>query len=303
MPTILVVEEAVPIPYRIGNVLATRKDFVVAMVQPAEALEEISARKPDLVVIDLRISHRDSLDLVSSLREDFPYVPIILMTTGSNNQTAIESLRRGASSYVPRKTIDSELIPTIQSLLNLVGASRSRSGVSEILQSSSYSFCLTNDYQLVSAVVSYLEQSISDLGACDGAESVRVSVALLEALSNALYHGNLELESPLREKNFDAYHAAALERSQQAPYRDRRIFVDSTICREKIEFVIRDEGKGFDPEQLPDTPQGPNLDKVSGRGIMLMQTMMDEVIFSESGNQVTMVKHFTRHPAKARSPS
>lgn len=147
MPTILVVEEAVPIPYRIGNVLATRKDFVVAMVQPAEALEEISARKPDLVVIDLRISHRDSLDLVSSLREDFPYVPIILMTTGSNNQTAIESLRRGASSYVPRKTIDSELIPTIQSLLNLVGASRSRSGVSEILQSSSYSFCLTNDYQ------------------------------------------------------------------------------------------------------------------------------------------------------------
>jgi anti-sigma regulatory factor (Ser/Thr protein kinase) len=58
-------------------------------------------------------------------------------------------------------------------------------------------------------------------------------------------------------------------------------------------FVIRDEGPGFDPRQLPDPTAPTNLEKPSGRGLLLMRTFMDEVVYNDAGNQVTLVKRRT----------
>jgi anti-sigma regulatory factor (Ser/Thr protein kinase) len=53
---------------------------------------------------------------------------------------------------------------------------------------------------------------------------------------------------------------------------------------------MRDEGPGFDPKELPDPTDPENLLKLSGRGILLMRTFMDDVKFNDRGNEVTMVK-------------
>ncbi len=60
--------------------------------------------------------------------------------------------------------------------------------------------------------------------------------------------------------------------------------------------IIRDEGKGFDPNSLPDPTDPVNLDKVSGRGLLLMRTFVDGVRFNECGNEVTLIKR--RRPAE-----
>jgi anti-sigma regulatory factor (Ser/Thr protein kinase) len=120
-----------------------------------------------------------------------------------------------------------------------------------------------------------------------------VAVALEEALNNALYHGNLELTSELREAERQAYRDLVGARLQTAPYRDRRIFVDAKLSRTAVVFTIRDEGRGFDPSQLPD-PTGPeNLEKASGRGLLLMHTFTDELLFNQVGNEVTLIKRKT----------
>ena len=54
--------------------------------------------------------------------------------------------------------------------------------------------------------------------------------------------------------------------------------------------MVRDEGNGFDPTILPDPTDPANLEKSSGRGILLMRTFMDEVVFNEVGNEVQMLK-------------
>lgn len=297
MPTILVVGESTPGHDQIDKLL-TSQDYTVFQAEGAErALEEMGEHSPDLVILDLQSSADPNLELVSELRRHYPYVPVVLITSGSNPRIAIDALRRGASSYVPRRGIQHELLPTIRNLLNLVAPRRSRSELAEVMESCSYNFCLPNSYSLVAALVGFLEQVMRDLGTCGESDCVRVSVALLEALSNALYHGNLELDSRLREEDFDAYRRAAEERSQMIPYSERRIFVECSLSKERAFFVVRDEGQGFDPQSIPLLPEGPNLDRVSGRGIMLMKTMMDEVIFNETGNQVTLIRY--RHPAEA----
>ena len=62
------------------------------------------------------------------------------------------------------------------------------------------------------------------------------------------------------------------------------------LSRDKAVFVVRDEGPGFDPTGLPDPTDPANLDKVTGRGILLMQAFMDQVAFNARGNEVTMIK-------------
>ena len=59
---------------------------------------------------------------------------------------------------------------------------------------------------------------------------------------------------------------------------------------ESVEYVIQDEGPGFDPSTVGDPMAPENLLSVSGRGIMLIGTFMDEFEYNEKGNQITMRK-------------
>ena len=72
--------------------------------------------------------------------------------------------------------------------------------------------------------------------------------------------------------------------------RIRRIHVLVTLSPSEARFVIRDEGPGFDPESVPDPTDPANLERESGRGLLLMRTFMDEVRFNQAGNEVTLIK-------------
>ena len=53
---------------------------------------------------------------------------------------------------------------------------------------------------------------------------------------------------------------------------------------------IKDEGEGFNPDNVPDPTTKENLAKPCGRGIMLMRVYMDEVTYSDCGTEVTLMK-------------
>lgn len=54
-----------------------------------------------------------------------------------------------------------------------------------------------------------------------------------------------------------------------------------------IVISVQDEGEGFNPDDVPDPTEGDNLEKASGRGLMLMRSFMNKVIYNDKGNQVT----------------
>ena len=128
---------------------------------------------------------------------------------------------------------------------------------------------------------------------CDKTKLLQIATALTEALANAVDHGNLELDSSLRDSGDNIWTRLGDERKGQRPYCDRRVYVTYRLTPSQATFVVRDEGPGFDPSTLPDPTDPENLLKPSGRGILLIRTFLDEVRFNESGNQITMVKHRT----------
>ena len=53
-------------------------------------------------------------------------------------------------------------------------------------------------------------------------------------------------------------------------------------------FDIKDEGCGFNPEELPDPTDPQNIDKPNGRGVFLMKKLADNVEFSDNGSHVRL---------------
>jgi serine/threonine-protein kinase RsbW len=100
-----------------------------------------------------------------------------------------------------------------------------------------------------------------------------IRLALEEALVNAIKHGN------------------QMDRS-------KRVFVSYRLEGNRFEIVIRDEGGGFDPEDVPDPTAVENLERPCGRGLMLMRHYMTEVSYSQGGNVVTMSKVFRQNGQK-----
>jgi serine/threonine-protein kinase RsbW len=92
-----------------------------------------------------------------------------------------------------------------------------------------------------------------------------VHLALEEALTNAIKHGN----------QFDA---------------QKRIEIACRIAPDSLHLEIADEGRGFDPNRIPDPTESRHLETPCGRGIMLMRSFMSRVEFNEVGNRVILEK-------------
>ena len=119
----------------------------------------------------------------------------------------------------------------------------------------------------------------------------RLSVVNSNALLNACLHGNLELDSALREGDGNAFQELAVQRSAQEPYASRRVTVTASITPQQLRVEIQDEGPGFDPKQLPDPTDPENLLKPHGRGVMMMRLFLDNVFWNDRGNHVTLIKN------------
>lgn len=92
-----------------------------------------------------------------------------------------------------------------------------------------------------------------------------IHMAMEESILNAIRHGN-----------------------QCSP--DKTVHIRIEINDQKFYSQITDQGDGFDLEKVPDPTLEENLDKTSGRGVMLIKTFMDQVVYNEVGNSVELIK-------------
>ncbi len=91
----------------------------------------------------------------------------------------------------------------------------------------------------------------------------KILLAVVEGVNNAIVHGN-KLDSL------------------------KLVSIQYIVNEEFIEFVIMDEGQGFDLNTIPDPTKPENIEKTHGRGVFLMNHLADEIQFLDGGNKVSM---------------
>ena len=254
------------------------------------ALASLEKGLPNIIVTDLQMPRMDGLALVEAVRKGYPSVPVVLITAHGSEEIAARALRSGAASYVPKRFLGQDLAPVVRQIIAMAAPDPDKERIIESLEETRFRFALANDDSLVAPLIRRLEEVVREMGLCDETELIRVAVALREAIVNAIDHGNLELDSELRQDDERIYHRLADERRKLSPYRERRVQIDVGVTRTAATFTICDQGPGFDPSRLPDPTDPANLCRIGGRGLLLIRTLMDEVSFNATGNQICLVK-------------
>ena len=90
-----------------------------------------------------------------------------------------------------------------------------------------------------------------------------ILIALTEAINNAITHGN-KLDP------------------------NKKVKLNMSSKNSNLSFVIQDEGEGFDFDNIPDPTLPENLTKLNGRGVFLMKSWADEVVFEAKGTSITL---------------
>lgn len=99
----------------------------------------------------------------------------------------------------------------------------------------------------------------------DDDSTFAVRIALEEALVNAIKHGN-----------------------RQDPA--KKVRVEATVTPERVDISVEDEGAGFDRGGVPDPTCDENICRPSGRGILLIESYMNDVRWDRGGRRIRMVK-------------
>ncbi len=234
----------------------------------------------------------NGLELVAEVKNRYPTLAIILATAMGSETIAAAALQKGASSYVPKSDLTSGLSPIVRQVLSLSQSARTQQEIASRIESIEMTLKLENDETLVPSVIARLEQAACEVDFCNEMLWMQVAMALDEALVNAIFHGNLEVSSELRQyDDGKPFVEQVNQRKAASPYKDRRVFLKMSVNHEQAKFVIRDDGPGFDVASLPDPTDPANLEKAGGRGLLLIHSFMDEIQHNAEGNQITMIKN------------
>lgn len=292
MSKILVVDDCVDSRRLAGALLQGKvaNAEVVYAASAEEALAGIKQSPPDLIVSDVMMSGMSGMELVEHVRKSYPVIPVIVITAFGSEDFAVQALQKGAASYVPKKHLVQRLVPTVENVLDLSRSNRNRQRVIACLNYQKTKYTLENDTSLITPLVGLLQEQLIRCGFGDECERVRLGVGLHESLTNAIQHGNLELNSDLRQEDETIYHDLAAKRRQIEPYASRRVDVMVTETPSEITYAVRDQGPGFKVKQVQDPTEESNLGRIGGRGLLLIRSFFDDVRHSERGNEITMIR-------------
>ena len=256
--------------------LVQARDFEPIQVFSGEAVfEAVRDRTPDLILLDLMLPDVDGFAICERLKRDREtnLIPIILVTALNDAHHRLSGVRVGANGYLTKPFTPDQLFTAIDQALAW------RADHADYGTHGEINFDVRSE-------PTYLQQT-NDLLA------------------------DLYAHSPLTERQVKDLKQVVLEMGGNAiEWGHRRnselvLRITYRIDAEKITLVIRDQGPGFDPGQIPhaasdEDPIG-HLDvrnelgiREGGFGIMLAKGLVDDFKYNDKGNEVTLIKRFVK---------
>jgi len=222
-----------------------------------EAVELIEDKNFDLIITDL-----DGANLTAKSNEtaEISCLPAAIV---DNSRSNIKAFKICVNSYKNNEFTESELKNFIETTLNYKAKFVDQK---EIVQNwrEKIEFEIPSLISLMHSILDYLMKRVEKSGVID-TENSNLFIALDEAFVNAVKHGN----------KFDT---------------TKLVRIIAEVSTKEARFTIEDEGEGFNIAEIPDPTDAENLFKASGRGVLIIHNVMDEVHYNERGNRLEMVK-------------
>ena len=255
---ILIVDNSDELRNLLEGALGKMGHQVVVSAEREKALE-----RDDLDTFDLVISDLTEAEINGHPVSDLQRKHLLTATSSAQKTNIIKAFKLGAANYL-RLPYDQEELreiveQTLAYKLRYVDDPSLLTHVHEKIE-----FELPSDLGLMNGVLEYLQERVSKLGLISPDRS-NLFIALDEAFVNAVKHGNKNDPKKLLK-------------------------ITAELSPNEACFTVEDEGEGFDINEIPDPCDPANLFRTSGRGVLLIYNIMDEVEYNAQGNRVKMVK-------------
>ncbi|HEY9503058.1 MAG TPA: ATP-binding protein [Pyrinomonadaceae bacterium] len=254
---ILVVDNNDELRALLEQVLGRLGHEVVVTGEREKALAREDLDQFDLVISDLSEAEVNGQP-IGDLQRKHLVTPVTQTPSG-----IIKAFKMGAANYLRlpynRDELREIVEKTLSYKLRYVDDPELLPHVHEKIE-----FELPSDLALMNGVLEYLQERVSKLGLIKPERS-NLFIALDEAFVNAVKHGNKNDPSKL-------------------------LRITAELSPREASFTVEDEGEGFDIREIPDPCDPANLFRTSGRGVLLIYNIMDEVEYNAQGNRVKMIK-------------
>src|SRR5688572_15614668 len=246
----------------------------------ADAVQRVVAGRPDAVVLDVMLPGRSGFDICRELkfRRETNLIPILMLTGMTGDEARTSGLRVGANRYLTKPFEPDVLLSELRQALDHrreLEDGRTHTAVEIQMDTDTKNREQLND--LLSELFLLTPLSEEDVA--------RIRYAALEMIENAMEWGNRRRKELL-------------------------VTISYQVTDEYLKFVITDQGDGFDPKRLPhaacDDDPAAHLcirEKLGlrdgGFGMLITRGIMDEVRYNQTGNQVTLIRHFKRDAVPA----
>lgn len=294
MPNVLLVEDSPTQQMQMQILLEGGGHHVCCAPDGEVALKMLDEQGCEIVVTDLEMPTLNGLQLIQKLRSDFPHIPSILVTARGSERLAAEALQQGAAAYVPKVLLESLLLKTVEDVLGVMRTDRTYGRLIDSTIQNHFILQLPSEPAIIEPAVDLPIQIAAGMDLLTGTEMHRVSLAVQQALHNALYRGNLELSrndysASCGDKERHEQRETLRHRLESEPFCNRSIRYDVLLTRGYLRFIITDEGSGFDVSTVPSKSDAGAMSGEGGRGLVLIQNVMDDVRFNPAGNQISML--------------
>ncbi len=219
----------------------------------------------DLVLSDVAMPGMDGMQLLKAVKGHNPRVPVILISGHGDVDMVVRALKAGAENFLAKPLSMERLARVVDQALDLsLIHPEEPHPFPSFRQISQLS--VPSQHEYIHEVVFQIARSAVAVGFANHDLNNNLKLALVEALTNAMEHGN----------HWDP---------------ELRVEVEARISRDVMEVVVSDQGQGFDPGSLPDPTSPEQLLCERGRGIFLMRSILDQVEVIPPGNRVVLRKH------------
>lgn len=232
--------------------------FIKSLENRDEAVDLLESEKFDLIVTDL-----DGENLQSSKNGNAESAECLPEEIEAAPRSNIKAFKICISNYKNENFSEDELKYFVETVLNLKTRAVDKKDMIQEWHEK-IEFEVPSYVSLMHDILNYLMKRVEKSGVVNP-ETSNLFVALDEAFVNAVKHGN-------------KYNAEKLVR------------ITAEVSKEEARFTIEDEGDGFNVNEIPDPRNPENLFKTSGRGVLFIHNIMDEVTYNDRGNRLTMVK-------------
>jgi len=246
--------------------------------------------QPDFILSDINMAEMTGIELLEKVKVHRPETIVVMLTAFNSEQYVVDAMKLGANNYLKKPILKDTFLAFLRKYDNIIQMQYFDKKITSYQKCHEFDLVFNTEFENIPSIVNLLVSETD--GILSPEKQLDIRLGLSELLLNAVEHGNLGISFYEKSDavNNDTLGQLYKERLAISEYAKRLVSVSYSYKNNICEWIITDQGQGFDFKSIPDPSSEEGLMCLHGRGIFICRFQFDEMEYIGCGNQVRVVK-------------